>query len=657
MVLRIRILMIMMVMVACIQTSTQADRQSIENAKQHGELTTSQYLYYLYLDAFAPDKLPGSLIAQSEAASRCNFGTTAYLKNHLSEVEEPYQSLMRSTLGVRPGGLPYTYLSLSQNFLIHYATIGSDAVDSADTNHNQIPDYVEQTAEIFDYVYQIQIDSLKYQKYKQDVVEGSQFDVYIKSISGYGYTDWDESNCTRCTPFIILDNDYKESIYTTKGLDAVRITAAHEFFHALQLGYRWDPGTGNANIYWYEISSVWMEDMIYDTLNDYYQYLSTYFKNSNSSLTSFNGWIEYSKAPLAFYMSEKYSPEIIRQCWDDFTNPGRVPHVSFNTILPGGFVSNFAQFAHWNTFTGTQSIPDSFYSEGSRYPQLTYSEWLIPGNLSITINPLAVKYYVFNPTQNGGVRFHYSSNCIGFLKGILYDGSYHSIFFNESLTADQPAVFPNLSLYREIIIGLVNPSTATITSIFTLEFDSTLSNIGFIKGIVSDRNSNPIEKAHIKIYNPTDGQVIGLTQSNQNGSFSLPVMDSHINQSLSLHIEAQGYGISEIPGIVPANHQDTVLTIHLTPLSDQQIGAWPNPFSDRLRFGYFQAYDFPVSESYHIQIYTLDGRIIYELQGEDALNYIDIPSQPLEKIGSGVFIYYFKLGSTIHKGKIIKKNN
>ncbi len=631
------------------------DQTAIRSDHQKGALSVSQYLYYTFLDLYAPEELPECYRTPPTTARRSRFGLIGELKNRLDEVAEPYRSRIRSVLSSRPSGLPNTFISPSGHFMIHYTTTGYHAVDTRDSDANGIPDYVDQVGRIFDRVYRIEIDSLGYRHYKEDNIDGSQLDVYIQNLGGdYGGCAWDETTCRQCTPFITIDNDYAESSYSTHGLEAVRVTAAHEFFHALQLNYRWDPGVSSSNIYWYEISSTWMEDVIEDSVNDYLSYLKTYYANTNSSLTTFDGYSEYSKVPWTFYMAESYSPDIIRQLWEDYSNPGYQPHQSFDHVLPEGFATNFIRFAYWNTFTGTQAVADSFFSEGSHYPELTIPDWGGAGIRDITIQPLAIQYYHYIPEGNGGIRLHNDPLCDGFIKGIQYNGSHHTHFFNSSSGS---VLFPNLSLYRHLIIALVNPTSQSINRQVRLEFDSSLYDVALINGRVTDRSGKGIEQAAIELHRSSDHRVMVMTQSGSAGSFSLPIPDSLIHQNLNLRVEMAGYEIMEWKDFRAEEWLDSLLTILLNPLSNRQIGAWPNPFQNQLSFGYFEAYQNPEVESYQVQLYTLDGQIIYQDTGEAAFNRIEIPSRYLEPLSSGVYLFYLKLGPLSRRGKIIKTDS
>ena len=66
------------------------------------------------------------------------------------------------------------------------------------------------------------------------------------------------------------------STTTTRGrstasqpINALRVTAAHEFFHAIQFAY-----DVKEDLWFMEGSATWVEDEVYDSINDNYQFLA-----------------------------------------------------------------------------------------------------------------------------------------------------------------------------------------------------------------------------------------------------------------------------------------------------------------------------------------------------------------------------------------------
>ena len=61
--------------------------------------------------------------------------------------------------------------------------------------------------------------------------------------------------------------------------------------------------------YWMELSAVWMEEEIYDNINDYYSYLPFFFSNSRLSLQQFRSFTDlhpYGAVVFAVYLSERF---------------------------------------------------------------------------------------------------------------------------------------------------------------------------------------------------------------------------------------------------------------------------------------------------------------------------------------------------------------
>lgn len=71
-----------------------------------------------------------------------------------------------------------------------------------------------------------------------------------------------------------IDNSYYESSYYTRGINALKVTLAHEFGHAVQLlSY----GLWDEDIWFYEMTSIWLEEAVFDDVNDYYAYIPRFF--------------------------------------------------------------------------------------------------------------------------------------------------------------------------------------------------------------------------------------------------------------------------------------------------------------------------------------------------------------------------------------------
>ncbi len=351
----------------------------------------------------------------SEAPLKC--GTPAVVEFfHLRDKLDP--ALVKA-MGVedvsRPTYAPdseYVYDSPAGHFKIHYAVTGGHRVYQAtrDDNGNGVPDYVDATGRILDSVYSHIMDTLGYDPPPSDsfydtVGRGDgRFDVYFSDLLGpyFGLT-WIERTLPgqtypmRVTTFMQLENDYQEMArYRNRPLDAVRVTCAHEFFHAVQFGIDATenevdvtPDGQRVRPYWLEISAVWMEEEIYDDINDYYSYLDTFFVNPRVSIQKFDNVFDlhpYASTVFAVYLSERFGRDIIKDIWMRCgDNPGA--DFLYGTELElrrylggdGAIPAAFREFALWNYFTGYRSYdaPDDLgYDEKEAYPTIPDNEIL-----------------------------------------------------------------------------------------------------------------------------------------------------------------------------------------------------------------------------------------------------------------------------------------
>jgi hypothetical protein len=305
-----------------------------------------------------------------------------------------------AALNPRPD-LPFSYLSPDSRFTIHYAKTGTDAVYRAgeDSDGDGVPNYVEATAMIADSVYAHIINLLGYPVPPNDgfYPEGidSTYDVYLVNLAsnfyGLAYPDslWADSvGYYRSTSFMELDNDYSQlEGYQNRPLDAIRVTMAHEYFHAVQFGI--DPFEAEdfdqvaQNRYWMEISSVWMEEEVYDNINDYYGYLESFFNYPTKSLQqfSFGDLHPYGSGIFGVFLAERFNRDVMRETWLKCGQFGVGPHnlLALDDVLDSVTAGQyrlpkaFAEFAQWNYFTNFRApwAPNgATYEEALEYPAI-----------------------------------------------------------------------------------------------------------------------------------------------------------------------------------------------------------------------------------------------------------------------------------------------
>jgi len=295
-------------------------------------------------------------------------------------------------------------------FTIHYTTTGTHAVSATDENRNGIPDYIESIASSFNLVKSIVCTT---RGFRTPILESGQstYHVYVYDLGGdYGvtYRAAPYSGNT-CASYICIDNDYA---HLTSGIgrdDAMKVTAAHEFFHAVQYAYNYQ-----ASKWWKEASATWNEDEIYDSINDYTQYLKyvfnapyLYFPLDYETDIYPNVLHEYGEVIFAMYISEKWGGySTIRKIWErqaisGYTNSldainkvikDNYPGKSLETIFKRFTACNFRPVQYYSDYSSSSwpSKP-SLKNMWSSYPVSTQND---------TVDHLACHYVSFIPPSS-----------------------------------------------------------------------------------------------------------------------------------------------------------------------------------------------------------------------------------------------------------------
>ena len=164
---------------------------------------------------------------------------------------KPELDLFRDVLNCTNIDMQRTILSQEGFFYIHFDTTGSDAPDPLDINFDGLPDYINEVSMAADSSYRLLRDVMNF----NDGANGNDniTDIYVIELDGsaYGWTRPIDNFCNDSC--IEIDNDYNESNYYTNGLDAMKVTLIHEYFHTIQLAYRCNAGLES---YFYEYAGI-----------------------------------------------------------------------------------------------------------------------------------------------------------------------------------------------------------------------------------------------------------------------------------------------------------------------------------------------------------------------------------------------------------------
>src|SRR3989339_702181 len=175
-------------------------------------------------------------------------------------------------------------VSSLRHFRVHWDSTGTDSPSLTDADHNKIPDYVDSTLVYLEYAWDLLINQLGYPEPLSDsgLGGGNEIDVYLINFAYYGLT-MPDNLAISTSAYIEIDNNFAEfGYFYTLGYPALRVTTAHEFFHAIHFRYY----SYMSFNWWMEQTAVWIEDRSWDNVNDYIAYLRAFFDNPTYSLNN-----------------------------------------------------------------------------------------------------------------------------------------------------------------------------------------------------------------------------------------------------------------------------------------------------------------------------------------------------------------------------------
>jgi hypothetical protein len=288
--------------------------------------------------------------------------------------------------------LQYSAVSNSGKFRIHYDQSGRHAVNLEDSNQNSIPDYIDSVAFFFDYANDVYVNQIGY-KYPDDLEGGgsAEYDVYVVELglnnpSYYGLTDADRQlpggRYARYTSYILIDNNYseKDSVetqsgiyqsYNTFGIEALKATAAHEYFHAVHFYYGLNEFSGVFS----EMASSSMEIRVFPEVTDYYNYTRNLLQ---APTMNFLGGYDlnngYSYAVFGEYLFKKYGDDVMRRTWE-LVSAGIYHFDALDSALKengANLKDSWTEFTSWLYYTGKRAQGNDYLNNAEKFPELKF---------------------------------------------------------------------------------------------------------------------------------------------------------------------------------------------------------------------------------------------------------------------------------------------
>jgi hypothetical protein len=377
----------------------------IEDARSAGAVTDEQAIVLKALSLYAPDLLPAEY--RGARVDKCGTPAAIEIERALSGLSPEAAARIR---GLRARPTCSTYFSTT-HFRIHYDTTGTHMILGwPDTT------YRDALAAALENSWEQEVTTLGFRQPPSDGSDpdggggSALYDVYLQNLSGYfgycqgTYTVPSTPTLTDCTSYIVIDNDYAGFGYADPQ-DPMKVTVAHEFNHACQYAHDY-----LESVWYMECTSTWIEDYVYDSVNDYRNYLPYFYNYPYASLdwNDGTGLRMYGSCVWSFFLSEHLGPEAVRAVWTAAEGGGTTYSVMDAALGLYGtsLEQEFKTFCVWNWFTGIRS-DGTHFEEGASWPlvaaERTYTSFpLVGGGPTVAHRPDHMAFNFIHLNNPGG---------------------------------------------------------------------------------------------------------------------------------------------------------------------------------------------------------------------------------------------------------------
>lgn len=364
-----------------------------------------------------------------------------YLKRYWNNLEKSVQQ-QYDTLQMIPDSYK-VYISPGGNFEVYYSPDPVNSVLNSDNYHyrtsagagtqiyvpNGVPDYVDEIAWALDSSWTQDIDKFNFirpRPYTDLKHTSSRYKVFTYSSNDreYGSTypfpsDDPDSSAGTWNSIISISTNWNLLGYITNPEDAIRVTCAHEFFHAIQIGMMWDVSASfdNFPVSWLEGNATSMEEITFPRVNDYHLYTSAYFRQPDTPFFSdyVSDDMKYANSLLCLYMYSRSGLQqgisFVRTVMFNNYNQHTPFHQNIRmTSESSGFqwASLLNNFHASSFFSGQYADTSIFINDASSFDTVNYRISLTSNDIPIlkTIMPYGLGIFPYESESAPGDSLH-----------------------------------------------------------------------------------------------------------------------------------------------------------------------------------------------------------------------------------------------------------
>ncbi len=285
-------------------------------------------------------------------------------------------------------------ISPSGKFKLKYTTTGTDSVPATDRDSNGIPDYVEWAASYADSTWRAEINHLNYPDPLEQ--QGQPYEIYLAETGNFYGSTFKKTGGPGT--YIEVHRNFNGFPPNTdpegnqKG--ALKATIAHEFKHAIN--YFITNWQGEVDE-WAEMDATLMEELVFDPVNDYYNYINSFVSIFNAPGRSLYPG-SYEHVSFAIYFTENFGPLFWTGVWDRIIEsgdgPGALPMFpaidsTLQTHDPNDLKYHFTRSHLWHFASGSSRVTHDFGFE-ERFDEFNNTYAYPPSNLTHKHDSLGV---------------------------------------------------------------------------------------------------------------------------------------------------------------------------------------------------------------------------------------------------------------------------
>ncbi|MDP7027237.1 MAG: T9SS type A sorting domain-containing protein [Candidatus Marinimicrobia bacterium] len=367
------------------------------------------------------------------------------------------------------------YYTSDSLFCIHYNTQSGD-LDTTDLNNNNIPDYIEEVGIMADSARNVLVYKLQYDDVPADT-DGI-YDIYLKDYGkgtfGHCCKDFPSQNIYGQTSYLQIDTDYNNNLpsdFVNSGLEFMRITLVHEYFHAIQYGYR---GSG-IDPYFYEMTSMWIEDVIVPDGDDYLDWpIWNLINNPEKDFGTLGPG--YELALFGHYLSSYLDPNgklnvlnstIMREIWTRYGSNSGTALSAIKDVLNGEnyplFIECWVDFISRNLYNGIYDDMDNphyYYIDQTLIDPIKTTSTMLTDSALIELDldnkSVAIESFLIDSLESLITVEHGIENFIGRVAIISTDNyEYNNLFWGSDTTVEES--FNNAEVH--FVYGIDGSST------------------------------------------------------------------------------------------------------------------------------------------------------------------------------------------------------